>query len=273
MGIFTKFRLPRRFAPRNDKNMNKKYKALIIDIDGTLMASIRDGLPTTKVTEALRKAAKLLHVGIATQRTMASVIPVIKHLNLSGPSIIAGGAQVIDSKTLKVIREEEIGIDDLKQVIKIVNQFRKKHDVPFVIHDNEEKDEVWTDAYIPHKPMMAFVGNLDFNQAGELEDKLSKIDSISVHKVEPWNGKFGVVVNAALATKQHGIFEVAKILKINTHEIIGVGDSYNDFPLLMACGLKVAMGNAIDDLKEIADYIAPSVEEDGVADVINKFIL
>lgn len=41
----------------------------------------------------------------------------------------------------------------------------------------------------------------------------------------------------------------------------------------MACGLKVAMGNAVQDLKEIADYIAPSVDEDGIADVIEKFVL
>ncbi|HXS15232.1 MAG TPA: HAD hydrolase family protein, partial [Candidatus Saccharimonadales bacterium] len=60
---------------------------------------------------------------------------------------------------------------------------------------------------------------------------------------------------------------------ISTEEIIGIGDGHNDFPLLMACGLKVAMGNAVDDLKAIADYIAPSVDEDGVADVIEKFIL
>lgn len=41
----------------------------------------------------------------------------------------------------------------------------------------------------------------------------------------------------------------------------------------MAAGLKVAMGNAIDDLKAIADYIAPTVQEDGVVDVIEKYIL
>jgi len=62
-------------------------------------------------------------------------------------------------------------------------------------------------------------------------------------------------------------------LKISREEIIGIGDHYNDFPLLMACGLKVAMGNAVDDLKAIADYIAPSVEKDGVADVIDRFVL
>ena len=43
--------------------------------------------------------------------------------------------------------------------------------------------------------------------------------------------------------------------------------------MLEACGLKVAMGNAHGDLKMIADYIAPSVDEDGVADVVQKFIL
>ena len=52
-----------------------------------------------------------------------------------------------------------------------------------------------------------------------------------------------------------------------------MGDGYNDFPLLMACGLKIAMGNAVPELKAIADFIAPSVEEDGVATVIEKFIL
>ena len=41
----------------------------------------------------------------------------------------------------------------------------------------------------------------------------------------------------------------------------------------MACGLKVAMGNAVEDLKAIADYIALPVEKDGVAEVINKFVL
>jgi len=66
---------------------------------------------------------------------------------------------------------------------------------------------------------------------------------------------------------------VAEILGIKTDEIIAVGDGYNDFPFLMACGLKVAMGNAVPELKAIADYIAPSVDEDGIVDVIERFIL
>ena len=55
--------------------------------------------------------------------------------------------------------------------------------------------------------------------------------------------------------------------------MIGVGDARNDAPLLNVCGLKVAMGNADDKLKKIAHYIAPSVDEDGVAHVVERFIL
>ena len=50
-----------------------------------------------------------------------------------------------------------------------------------------------------------------------------------------------------------------------------MGDGYNDFSLLMACGLKVAMGNAVEELKSIADYIAPTVENDGLSNVIAKY--
>ncbi|KKS86821.1 MAG: hypothetical protein UV61_C0006G0022 [Candidatus Gottesmanbacteria bacterium GW2011_GWB1_43_11] len=75
------------------------------------------------------------------------------------------------------------------------------------------------------------------------------------------------------ASKLHGIHRVSQLLPVEPHEIIGVGDGYNDFPLLMACGLKIAMGNAVPDLKAIADFVAPGVEEDGVAVVIEKFIL
>ncbi len=249
------------------------YKALIIDIDGTLMVSQRDALPTEKVTKAIRKASKKIHIGVATQRDFPTTIPIIKHLGLTGPSILAGGAIIIDGKTFKIIKEEIIDKESLNQAIQIIKEYKKYGGSPFLIQDADKGDQEWNEDYTPTKPFATFIGNLELDKAKELENKLSKIPNISVHKVEPWEGKFGVVVNAALATKQHGIFEVAKILGINTHEIIGVGDSYNDFPLLMACGLKVAMGNAVPDLKAIADYIAPTVEEDGVVDVINKFIL
>ena len=249
------------------------YKAIIFDCDGTLIESKIDALPSLRVTEIINNISGLIHVGIATQRSFFNARPILEHLKLRGPSIINGGARVIDSKTFKTLHEVLINLDDLNKAIKIFKGFQNKYKITLLIQDGEDKDKVWTQGYMPEKPMIGFIPNLKEEVADVLKEKLSVISNISVHKVIPWDGKFGIVISSALATKQHGIFEVAKILGISTHEIIGVGDSYNDFPLLMACGLKVAMGNAVPELKAIADYIAPTVEKDGVVDVINRFVL
>jgi hydroxymethylpyrimidine pyrophosphatase-like HAD family hydrolase len=105
-------------------------------------------------------------------------------------------------------------------------------------------------------------------------DKVSKISGIYVHKIPAWtSGLFWFVASSSVATKLHAVIKIADIEKIKPEEIIGVGDSYNDYPLLSACGFKIAMGNAVPELKAIADYIVPTVDDDGVAVVIEKFIL
>ena len=124
------------------------------------------------------------------------------------------------------------------------------------------------------KVLSFFNPSVPIKIADEIIEDLSFLPEVVVHKLlSRDDGCNGLEICHATATKQHGIFEVAKILGINTHEIIGVGDGYNDFPLLSACGFKVAMGNAVPELKVIADFIAPSVEEDGVAVVIEKLLL
>ena len=66
---------------------------------------------------------------------------------------------------------------------------------------------------------------------------------------------------------------IAKELGLKQEEIICVGDAGNDKHMIEYAGLGVAMGNATDEIKEMADYVTLSNDEDGVAHVINKFIL
>ena len=54
--------------------------------------------------------------------------------------------------------------------------------------------------------------------------------------------------------------------------MIGLGDGYNDIPLLSVCGFKVAMENAPEELKEIADVIVPIVEQDGFLTLTNLLL-
>ena len=63
------------------------------------------------------------------------------------------------------------------------------------------------------------------------------------------------------------------MINVDFESMVAAGDSYNDIPLLQQCGLGIAMGGAPDELKAIADYVAPTVEEDGLAVAIEEFIL
>jgi hypothetical protein len=246
----------------------KKYKALLLDLDGTTIPSIRSGKPSKEVKEAIKKASKKITVSLATSRPAFLTIPLIKELSINAPSIITGGAEIYDPLTNKMLKEMVMSKSSIRKIKAIFEKFK----IGGII--NEGKEDLNFMTYKYRKPLQIYSDSLNEKQANEIESFLSKISDISFSRASTWSdGGTGFVISDARATKQHGVLEVAKILGIKTHEIIGVGDGYNDFPLLMACGLKIAMGNAVPALKEIADYVAPSVEEDGVVDVINKFVL
>jgi Cof subfamily protein (haloacid dehalogenase superfamily) len=73
--------------------------------------------------------------------------------------------------------------------------------------------------------------------------------------------------------KGFGIAALAKYLNLSADEIICVGDGGNDKQMIEFAGLGVAMENAVDDVKSIAQHITSSNDEDGVAKVIEDFIL
>ena len=86
------------------------------------------------------------------------------------------------------------------------------------------------------------------------------------------NGEWMVDFTHAEATKAAAAAQFAGLVGVPLDEIAGVGDSFNDLPLLEACGSAVAMGQAPPSLKSAANYVAPSVWEDGLATAIEKFI-
>ncbi|MBZ9609445.1 HAD hydrolase family protein [Clostridium estertheticum] len=91
----------------------------------------------------------------------------------------------------------------------------------------------------------------------------------TVLKVTP----FIVEVMKKSSSKRSGIEKLAEKLEIKPHEIICIGALGNDKQMIEYAGLGVAMGNAFAEIKEIADYVTLTNEENGVAHVINKFIL
>ncbi|OGH18720.1 MAG: hypothetical protein A3F31_00640 [Candidatus Levybacteria bacterium RIFCSPHIGHO2_12_FULL_38_12] len=242
----------------------------MLDVDGTLIPNNRNGLPSNAVIKAIKKANKKIHVGIATARPLSVLENILSVLPLSGPSIINGGSQIIDLPSQKILKEQPIEIHDVLKICTIAKQFKIK---PIIINDTDEDIELSKD-YKPYKPFQVYMPDVSSKNRDEFLQTISHISHVSVHKTVSWRrGGIDIFITHSLATKHHGVLEVARILGITPKEIIGVGDGYNDFSLLLSCGLKIAMGNAISDLKAIADYTAPSVEKDGLVKVIKKFVL
>ena len=73
--------------------------------------------------------------------------------------------------------------------------------------------------------------------------------------------------------KGESLLEIAKYYDIPIEDTIAFGDEENDLTMIEAAGIGVAMGNAIDLVKEAADYITLSNDEDGIADYLEKFVL
>ncbi len=247
-----------------------KYKALILDLDGTVVPQGSENPPSPRVSGAIDTAKDVIHVSIATGRPLYIAHHVIDHLSLSGPCVLNNGTQIYDPTLKKMIHTYSLDQRLLQKIAPIFKKYPYKTD----FYDGE-KDTTGNWDVVPLVIMSAWMNGVKPEDVDNLIDELQKVIGISVHKMPAMKveGCYAVEVTNAKATKLHGIVELQRILGITKEETIGVGDSYNDFPLLMASGLKVAMGNAVPELKAIADFIAPSVEEDGVATVIEKFIL
>lgn len=252
---------------------NKKYKALILDIDGTIVLNNEFSLPSQNIINAVKLAQKKISVIIATARRYQGALNIINTLGLTDLAIISGGAEIRKCDTGKILWSRNIPENTSKKII----QMFAKENFDIWIDDNNyyHLNRRYNKNHPPEDTLQISIVDVPLKISDIYVKKLSIFPEINVHKALSWDNRDAVWLSITHneASKQHGIFEVAKILGIETHEIIGVGDGYNDFPLLMACGLRVAMGNAVPELKAIADYIAPTVEDDGVADVIEKFIL
>jgi hydroxymethylpyrimidine pyrophosphatase-like HAD family hydrolase len=81
------------------------------------------------------------------------------------------------------------------------------------------------------------------------------------------------MLSNAAACKKNAVNRIMDYLCINESEILSFGDDLNDIGMFEASGTGVAMANSVPELKEIADYITLSNDEDGIADYINKFVL
>lgn len=261
-----------------------QFTLLISDFDGTLAGD--QHIVTPKVVRAVRKWIDSgRHFTIATGRQFLMLEDECKKMGLLDPVVVRGGAEVVDPTSGEILHSEFIA----KEEVRILLDEIAKSDL--FLCGIELDDTIYADFTIEvpfpkitfkkvNEFMLSDVPKIHLRPNGERHEeqetlmKKVGLKTPSIHVIATHNNKFGRGwdITSVKATKLHGIVKVLEYLDLKRENVVGVGDSYNDFPLLEAAQLKVAMGNANEELKEIADIIVPSHEEDGVAYLITKLL-
>jgi len=251
-----------------------QYKAVISDLDGTLIPP--GEFPIKEPSKRLQKAVLLCHkrgvlFTIATARSLYSLRPFVSKLTVSAPLILDNGATIFDPKRGKNIEDIFVSLRDTRRIAKFLHSLRVPYDI--VLHSGRRVTSVADVNKGQIKKIV--IADLAGKQATNLVSRLSKNFPVSVTRsiarIHPHTEAIHIMHESA--TKQKALIIVSALCKLSLPEIIGIGDSDNDIPLLNMCGLKVAMGNATKRVKKLADVIAPPQKDDGVAYILETYIL
>ena len=262
----------------------RDYHLIVSDFDETL--GNQEKVINPKVISAVERwISSGRRFSIATGRQYLMITDVIEKLGLVDPIITRGGAEIVDPKDGKIIYSKSIDSKTVKEFIDFLDGKGLKLAI-------EHEDVIYSDYYkrsdyipiITFKPLNEFSISgapkmLIFAIDGDVEKKVSFVKNELTNKfpqlfIVSRHSSRGLAwdVTSEKATKHLSVLKLIKLLNLNREKTVGVGDGYNDFPLLEACGYKVAMGNANQELKEIADMIVPDYKNDGVAYLIDKLL-
>ncbi len=264
--------------PLHPSNMNPqsgKIRAVILDLDGTLMGP--DEQISPRVKQAVGRLSERVPVAIATGREASDVARYALELGLSSPQICDGGATILDPATGNHLWRRPLKPESAQKVITRLQEMGSAFIATHLTGSVRDYSQ------IPHWDLTR-ISALDLQEdaaaelaasfPGKFGGKSDGENDIQTVKVFlPYNGLWAVDftrqgVDKALAAKQ-----LARMWGVSPREMAAAGDSYNDLPLLHTCGWRIAMGNAAQDVLDIAHYVAPPVEKDGLADAIDRYVL
>jgi len=266
------------------------YRLIVSDLDGTLLKSDHTLSDYTKAV--IHKVSEQgIDFMLATGRLFGGARQYSKELNLNTPILACNGA-LIKEAAGKLLYGRPIQDEALAKVFRLLTEknyyFHCYGEENFYTKNlgnslagfyafNAERPEEERFPMIEIDPMELIGKDTIYkvltNCKGEdarkaLYSELIAIEGISV--TVSWNDTFDICADQV--SKASAIHRYAAEKGIEPSEIICFGDNYNDIEMIRYAGLGIAVGNAVDELKEAADYVTESSDTDGVAKAIEKFV-
>ena len=284
------------------------YKLVAIDLDGTMLNQY--GIITEKTKKAISKAQeKGVEVMIASGRAITSVKRFSKEINSNKYFISGNGAITYDIKNNKILYENILSKTKALKIIKICEENSIYYNVYtengiiaknlsyntlYYYKDNLTKpDENRTHINIvenvydyfeqrEEKILKIMICDEHKTVFNSIVRKLKELSEIEVLEVSHMSRKiikqgtdeialeyFYTEVSAKDVDKWNALEEIIGLMNISKEEVVTIGDNANDLKMITNAGL-VAMGESAPYVKQSADIIAPTNDEDGVAIILNK---
>ena len=253
-----------------------QYRLLLFDLDGTLLRNDKTiSERTLCVLEKCRN--KGLMIGVSTSRSEQNSLEFLSQL-LPDILISSGGASV--KQNGEYIYKAEFSAEETNHMISTAREIcgvdceitidtLTNHYWNYKI-DPRKQDQSWGDSIYTdfdnfnQKALKMCVEIFDGNTADKLRDTLADCDCIR------FSDGFWYKFTKKGVTKEKAIMEICSACDITPENIMAFGDDFADIGMLKLCGMGIAMGNAIQEVKDIADMVIGTNDNEGIADFLSK---
>lgn len=268
-------------------------KLLVLDIDGTITGDSNTLSVTVKEVIAAVQA-KGIKVAIATGRMYCSALRFHQEIGSTLPLIAYQGAWIQDPGNDQIHRHLPVSREITQELLEYFEQpdLRSLLSVHFYINDQLYVREITkeTDNYqqrsgvtaisvgdlrqlLDHEPTKILAlsedANLTQQLLADLRLKYKPTDLYLTTSVPTFLEAANTHVNKGNAVR----YLAEEMLGLENHHVMTIGDNFNDVEMLDYAGISVSMGNAPPEVQAIANWVAPSIELDGAAIAIEKFLL
>ena len=262
------------------------YKLIATDMDGTLLNSNDEISPVTEssIKQAVEKGVVFT---LSTGRPLQGVKKYINQLGLDCPVITYNGAVIAHSVTGEILFSQNMDMAEASRVyakaIELGVMFivwsqnklyaseisEKTH---FYEGITSTKAELLTD--FDKLSQQGITKMLWYDDADVLERYIDELKKENfTHTTFTKSRAYFLEFFSNKVSKSVAMEKLGEYYGIDKSEMIAIGDQTNDLPMIEYAGMGVAMANAVDKVKAAADFITTSNNQDGVANVIEKFIL
>jgi len=246
---------------------------VLTDIDGTLV-DLNAHTPTAAVVQAMRDVqAAGVAVAAVTARPHEMSRDLFTELGFKGMSVFDGGASIRDVETGDLLWQNWLSVERLQMITRIMLPHATEIDFYPTYNIVPAKD-----ARVDHivEPAPYVWGFVDLAMLDNILTQLHELPGLNIQTHLPRPDRPDVLdlqITDSKSDKFHAVNALRELAHTPLERTLAIGDSGNDLPLFRAAGLKVAMGNAIPELKVLADYTVASVADDGFAEAMRRFVL